>query len=84
MKKIQVSVIKKEANVQVIELNTSFVTKAVSAKINAEIAAEELLIKSEDKQITKQIVLSADSARRVVYEVFPFLRELVDALEEKE
>lgn len=84
MKKIQVSTIRKEANVQVIELNTSFVAKAVSARINAEIAGEEMLIKSEDGKFIKQVFLSADSARRVVEEVLPFLQELVDALEEKE
>lgn len=84
MKKIRVNTIKKEANVQVIELDSSFIVKAVRARINAEIASEELLTKSDDGKFTKQLFLSADSARRIVEEVLPFLSELVDALEEKE
>ena len=82
MKKIQLGTVKKEANVQVIYLDASFVTKAVKAKLNAEMASEEMITKSEDGKFTKQLFLSADSARRIVYEVLPFLSELVEALEE--
>lgn len=84
MKKIQVSTIKEEAQIQIIRLDSSFIVKAVKARINAEIASEEMVTRSEDGKFTKQLFLSADSARRIVYEVLPFLSELVDALEEKE
>ena len=84
MKKIQVTTIEKTANVQIIELNASFIAKAVSAKINTEIASEELMARSEDGKFTKQTWISADSARRIVHEVLPFLRELTDALEGKD
>ncbi len=81
MKKIQVTTIEKTANVQIIELNASFITKAISAKINAEITSEELMVRAEEGKFTKQTLISADSARRIVYEVLPFLLELTNALE---
>ena len=84
MKKIQVSTIKEEAQIQIIRLDSSFIVKAVRAKLNAEMASEEMLTKSDDGKFTEQLSLSADSARRVVEEVLPFLSELIDALEEKE
>ena len=84
MKKIQVSTIKEEAQIQIIRLDSSFIVKAVKAKLNAEMASEEMLTKSDDGKFTEQLSLSADSARRVVEEVLPFLSELIDALEEKE
>ena len=84
MKKIQVSTIKEEAQIQIIRLDSSFIVKAVKARINAEMASEEIMTRSEDGKFTKQLFISADSARRILYEVLPFLNELVDALEEKE
>lgn len=84
MKKIQVSTIKEEAQIQIIRLDSSFIVKAVKARINAEMASEEMMTRSEDGKFTKQLFISADSARRILYEVLPFLNELVDALEEKE
>ena len=84
MKKIQLGTVRKEANVQVIYLDASFITKAVKAKLTVEMASEEMITRSEEGKLTKQLFLSADSARRVVYEVLPFLSELVEALEEDE
>lgn len=84
MKKIQLGTVKKEANVQVIYLDASFISKAVKAKINADMVSEEMLQKSEEGKFTKQIFLSADSARRTVNEVLPFLQELIDAFEEND
>lgn len=81
MKKIQLGTVHKEADVQVIYLDSSFITKAVKAKINAEMACEEMLSQSDERKFFKEIRLCPNSARQIVYEVLPFLCELVSALE---
>lgn len=85
MKKIQLGTVRKEANVQVIYLDASFITKAVKAKLNAEIAMDEIIGCNQcEKKFTHPIEIGPDVARRMYEEVFPFLCELVDAFEEKE
>lgn len=85
MKKIQLGTVKKEAYVQVIYLDASFITKAVKAKLNAEMAMDDLVCcNNGEKKFYHNVEITQDCARRMYEEVFPFLCELVDALEEKE
>ena len=83
MKKIQIGTVKKEANIQVIYLDASFITKAVKAKLNAEMAMDDLVCcNNGEKKFYHDIQITQDCARRMYEEVFPFLCELVEAFEE--
>lgn len=95
MAKIQVTTVQKQANVQVIELNSSFVIKAFRAY--SAISAEEKRARHDKKiynEEKKKFEPALDEngeriaewqdfdAEPMVTEVLPFLKELVDALEQ--
>lgn len=90
MKKIQVTLTKKECEVEIIELNSYFVAKAVEAKLALKYATSSLkkihkdYDTGEKKIVYSTSVNSEENARVIIEEVLPFLEELVDAMSGKE
>ena len=95
MKKIQVTSIKKEANVQIIELDASFIARVVRLQAKLEpflvdakrvkTKYNELTQKREevlDEKGNKTYEYRAIDSKLVVDEVMPFLEELCAAFEE--
>lgn len=90
MKKIQVTLTKKECEVEIIELNSYFVAKAVEAKLALKHATVSLkkvhkdYNTGEEKIVYNTSINSEENARVIIEEVLPFLEELVDAMTGKE
>lgn len=90
MKKILVSSIQENCNVEIIKLNSYLITKAVKAKVYADMIISPLKRVKKDGEVGEEkisygtYVGNEENARILVEEVLPFLSELVDALEEKE
>lgn len=90
MKKILVSSIQENCNVEIIKLNSYLITKVVKAKVYADMIIGPLkkvktdVNTGEEKTSYGTYIGNEESARILVEEVLPFLSELVDALEEKE
>lgn len=95
MKKIQITTIEKMANVQVIELNASFIARVVrlQAKLepvlidakHAKTKYNEVIQKREeilDEKGNKTYEYKTIPSELVVDEVMPFLKELCEAFEE--
>ena len=95
MKKIQVTTIKKEAFVQIIELNASFIARVVRLQAKLEpilIDAKRVKVRYNDATQKREEVLDENSnntyeyrtipSEIVVDEVMPFLEELCKAFEE--
>ena len=95
MKKIQVTTIEKMANVQIIELNASFITRVVRLQAKLEpVLADAKRVKTKYNESTqkREDVLDENGnkcydyrdidSRIVVEEVMPFFDELVKAFEE--
>ena len=95
MKKIQVTTIKKEAFVQVIELNASFIARVVRLQAKLEpilIDAKRVKVRYNDATQKREEVLDENGnnvyeyktipSEIVVDEVMPFLEELCKAFEE--
>lgn len=95
MKKIQITTIEKVANVQVIELNTSFIARVVRLQAQLEplvkgITRNKRKFNNETKEY--EDVLDENGNKVIEYDringeilaetVLPFLDELVEALEE--
>lgn len=90
MKKILVSSIQENCNVEIIKLNSYLITKAVKAKVYMDMIIGPLKkvktdVNAGEKKISYGTYIgNEESSRILVEEVLPFLSELVDALEEKE
>lgn len=95
MKKIQVTTTKKEAFVQVIELNASFIARVVRLQAKLEpilIDAKRVKVRYNDATQKREEVLDENGnniyeyktipSEIVVDEVMPFLEELCKAFEE--
>jgi len=95
MKKIQVTTIEKMANVQIIELNASFIAKVVRLQAKLEpilIDAKRVKSRYNDTTQKREEVLDENGNKTyeyrtipseiVVDEVMPFLEELCEAFEE--
>jgi len=95
MKKIQVSTIEKMANVQIIELNASFIARVVRLQAKLEpilIDAKRVKSRYNDTTQKREEVLDENGNKTyeyraipseiVVDEVMPFLEELCKAFEE--
>lgn len=95
MKKIQVTTIEKMANVQIIELNASFIAKVVRLQAKLEpvlIDAKRVKSRYNDATQKREEVLDENGNKTyeyrtipseiVVDEVMPFLEELCKAFEE--
>lgn len=90
MKKIQVSSVEKTCNIEIIELNSYLITKAVKAKVYMEMIAGPLKKTRRDSESGEEKISyntyidSEENSRILVEEILPFLSELVDAFEGKE
>jgi hypothetical protein len=95
MKKIQVTTIEKMANVQIIELNASFISRVVRLQVQLEPLVEKITrIKRKFNDETKEYedVLDENGNKVIEYDrvdgrilvenVLPFFDELVKAFEE--
>lgn len=95
MKKIQVTSIKKEANVQIIELDASFIARVVRLQAKLEpVLVDAKRVKTKYNEVTqkreevldekgnKTYEYRAIDSKLVVDEVMPFLEELCAAFEE--
>ena len=95
MKKIQVTTIEKMANIQVIELNASFISRVVRLQVQLEPLVEKITrIKRKFNDETKEYedVLDENGNKIIEYDrvdgrilvenVLPFFDELVKAFEE--
>lgn len=95
MKKIQVTTVSKQANVQVIELNASFIARVVRLQAKLEpilIDAKRVKIRYNDTTQKREEVLDENGnniyeyktipSEIIVDEVMPFLEELCEAFEE--
>ena len=95
MKKIQVTTIEKVANVQIIELNASFITRVVRLQAQLKPTVESIKrIKRKFNDETKEYedVLDENGNKVIEYDrvngeilaetVLPFINELVEAFEE--
>lgn len=95
MKKIQVTVIPKQANIQVIELDASFIVrvaklqarlepiissaKHVKTKFNESTQKREEIV---DEKGNKVVEYSSIDGKFIAEEVLPFFDELIEAFEE--
>lgn len=80
-KKINFSSVQKQANVEVIELNTYFIAKTIKALSTLENAMSDGVRKNQQSSDEKDIIFTAISSKHVqkIYEeVLPFLKELED------
>lgn len=80
-KKINFSSVQKQANVEVIELNTYFIAKTIKALSTLENAMSDGVRKNTQVSDDKDIIFTAISSKHVqkIYEeVLPFLKELED------
>lgn len=80
-KKINFSSVQKQANVEVIELNTYFIAKTIKALSTLENAMLDGVRKNTQVSDDKDIIFTAISSKHVqkIYEeVLPFLKELED------
>lgn len=80
-KKINFSSVQKQANVEVIELNTYFIAKTIKALSTLENAMLDGVRKNTQVDSDKDIIFTAISSKHVqkIYEeVLPFLKELED------
>ena len=90
MKKILVSSIQENCNVEIIKLNSYLITKAVKANVYMDMIIGSLKKVRKDSEIGEEKISygtylgNEENSRILVEEVLPFLNELVDALEEKE
>lgn len=95
MKKIQVTSIKKEANVQIIELDASFIARVVRLQAKLEpVLVDAKRVKTKYNELTQKREEVLDEKGNKVYEyktipselvvdeVMPFLEELCAAFEE--
>lgn len=95
MKKIQITTIEKVANVQVIELNASFIARVVRLQVKLEpILVDAKRVKTKYNEITQKREEILDEkgnktyeyktipSELVVDEVMPFLEELCAVFEE--
>lgn len=95
MKKIQVTTIEKMANVQIIELNASFITKVVRLQAQLEPLVKDITrTKRKYNDVTKKYddVLDENGNKVIEYgqvdgkilaeAVLPFFNEIVEAFEE--
>jgi len=94
MKKIQITTIEKMANVQVIELNTSFIARVVRLQAQLEPIVKDIVrTKRFNDEIKKyEDVLDENGNKVIEYDrvdgkilaetVLPFLNEIVEAFEE--
>lgn len=80
MKKIQISTIEKMADVQVIELDASFIAKAVKAQITLERQlASSITLVGEDQRSYDYLKMSGSEVEILDKEVLEFLNELCAA-----
>lgn len=95
MKKIQVTTIEKMANVQIIELNASFITKVVRLQAQLEPLVKDITRtkrKYNDETQKYEDVLDENGNKVIEYDrvdgkilaetVLPFFNEIVEAFEE--
>ena len=95
MKKIQITTIEKMANVQIIELNASFITRVVRLQAQLEPLVKNIArIKRKFNEETKKYddVLDENGNKVIEYDrvdgkilaetILPFLNEIVEAFEE--
>lgn len=80
-KKINFSSVQKQANVEVIELNTYFIAKTIKALSTLENAMSDGVRKnpkSDDEKDIMFLAISSKHVQRIYEEVLPFLKELED------
>jgi hypothetical protein len=81
-KKINFSSVQKQANVEVIELNTYFIAKTIKALSTLENAmsdgVHETVSVDSGKEELKFTAISSKHVQKIYEEVLPFLKELED------
>lgn len=87
MKKIQITTISTTADVQIIALNSHFITKAVKAlyylkQIADDIKEQEKFIKEHNRKDIKCIEFPIEDLKKDLQPSLDFLDELVSAMEE--
>lgn len=82
--KIQVSTVRQMADVQVININAAFVTKAVKARLLLEDVIDKCTCHECDPCGNECDTYANATIPFLIDHILPFLQELTDALEEKE
>ena len=76
-KKINFSSVQKQANVEVIELNTYFIAKTIKALSTLENAMLDGVRKNKEEEPVF-VAISSKHVQKIYEEVLPFLKELED------